>query len=859
MQAARDPKVAVVVPVMGHPVLVDEALASAAEQMAGGVVSRLIVVNDGCRFRETGAALAAWQAHLWPRCTVVPQRNAGLAAARNAGIAVALREDVDAIYLLDADNRLASGAGAAFHELLLRHPGADWFYPEFDFFGQQGHFAGERAPSALMHMIYNFSEAGSLIRRRVFDSGLRFDETLKQGYEDWDFFLGAAARGFTGQPAARPLLKYRKRPASMLAESHSFDAALRQGLRQRQPWLFRAGTALTAEHRDFPRYAAIAGPDQDVRLGTDPEHWRGVSFDDYEAQVMRALAAPLHHHAPGFALFAPAQVLDALSASGTLRGLLWNAERLLEREGCGLVSLRLRPGASFRMEIEASGTSGETPEEDAAMVLCPLSVIETHVRAGGGQSAQCWAQDLARRRITLSLPLFAGLQAAPQEGWAIAAESLARLASSRYGKALGQSWDWRDTGGAQLRSRAEAVRMTAHGGVVFPLIPMPHRAGGTQPRNIAFATSIFDAGGVEKVILALARVLGGRGHRCHLVVTGRGIAHLDAADMAVFSSVSCLADASALDWAGAEYQGTAETSWGNPAQRADLEGLLRPMDVVINAHSAAVHKVAGALRRGGTRMVDHEHLVEVSTYGRSYGPPILALGYEHDYDAILTCSQRLAEWMHAHGVPAEKLIPVVNAPGYEMSAEEVAGVLAQRADPMLPRPLSILYFGRMDAQKGIDRVAGIFRRLEASGRGFRLAAAGRAVMGAQPDAQWPRGTVLHGAVTGVEAITALYAATDILILPSRYEGLPLVVLEAQRCGVVPMATDVGAVAEAIADGENGYLIAEEGCVEAAVQGILALDEDRARLQALSRCAAARVRDWQAAAAGLVEWLEGDFG
>ena len=248
---AAPPRVTVVIPVMGHPVLVDDAIASAAALMDRGEVARIVVVNDGCRFAETRAALASWAAALGPgRLTVVPQPNAGLSAARNAGIDVAMADPAgppEAIFLLDADNRLAPGAGRAFAALLRGRPEGDWFYPPFDFFGQDGHYAGEGQPTPLMHILANHSEAGSLIRTRVFASGLRFAEDLRQGYEDWDFFLAATGRGFRGLPANRPLLEYRKRPASMLAESHEIDSQLRKLLAARHRWLFSAPAILARE------------------------------------------------------------------------------------------------------------------------------------------------------------------------------------------------------------------------------------------------------------------------------------------------------------------------------------------------------------------------------------------------------------------------------------------------------------------------------------------------------------------------------------------------------------------------------------------------------------------------------------
>jgi glycosyltransferase involved in cell wall biosynthesis len=66
---------------------------------------------------------------------------------------------------------------------------------------------------------------------------------------------------------------------------------------------------------------------------------------------------------------------------------------------------------------------------------------------------------------------------------------------------------------------------------------------------------------------------------------------------------------------------------------------------------------------------------------------------------------------------------------------------------------------------------------------------------------------------------------DVFVLPSIYEGFPLVIIEAMLAGLPVVATDVGSVSEAVEDGATG-LVLPPGDVPALVAGIARLVEDQ---------------------------------
>lgn len=89
-------------------------------------------------------------------------------------------------------------------------------------------------------------------------------------------------------------------------------------------------------------------------------------------------------------------------------------------------------------------------------------------------------------------------------------------------------------------------------------------------------------------------------------------------------------------------------------------------------------------------------------------------------------------------------------------------------------------------------------------------------------------------------IPALLAACDLFVLPSRFEGLPLAVLEAMAAGRPVVATRIGGMDEAVVDGHTGVLV-PPGDPAALASAIRALADDPARARRLGEAGRRRVR------------------
>jgi glycosyltransferase involved in cell wall biosynthesis len=90
--------------------------------------------------------------------------------------------------------------------------------------------------------------------------------------------------------------------------------------------------------------------------------------------------------------------------------------------------------------------------------------------------------------------------------------------------------------------------------------------------------------------------------------------------------------------------------------------------------------------------------------------------------------------------------------------------------------------------------------------------------------------VFHGYISGGEK-EALMRSTDVMLLPSYGEGMPVVILEAFSYGICVVTTDVGAISEVIEHECNG-LLHQPGDIEALHSLILQMEQDRELLQRL---------------------------
>jgi glycosyltransferase involved in cell wall biosynthesis len=91
-----------------------------------------------------------------------------------------------------------------------------------------------------------------------------------------------------------------------------------------------------------------------------------------------------------------------------------------------------------------------------------------------------------------------------------------------------------------------------------------------------------------------------------------------------------------------------------------------------------------------------------------------------------------------------------------------------------------------------------------------------------------------------DKLAGLYAACDFVVLPSLFEGMPNVLLEAMAAGAVPIASNTGAMPAVIEHGKSGFLFPAEDRAGAAEVTAQALSLSDTELTVMSQAARARV-------------------
>ncbi len=87
-----------------------------------------------------------------------------------------------------------------------------------------------------------------------------------------------------------------------------------------------------------------------------------------------------------------------------------------------------------------------------------------------------------------------------------------------------------------------------------------------------------------------------------------------------------------------------------------------------------------------------------------------------------------------------------------------------------------------------------------------------------------------------DQVESLLASSDIFVLSSKFESLPLSIIEAMRARLPVIASDVGGVSELVTDGVTGFLVprSDTDSLAKRLQQLIISPEERCRMGHLGR-------------------------
>ncbi|MFJ4878996.1 glycosyltransferase [Streptomyces sp. NPDC088745] len=359
-----------------------------------------------------------------------------------------------------------------------------------------------------------------------------------------------------------------------------------------------------------------------------------------------------------------------------------------------------------------------------------------------------------------------------------------------------------------------------------------NRAGG-RPLTVLHLVQPVD-GGVARVVVDLVGSQVGKGVRALVACPPEGPLARQAA----------AAGAEVLRW---------------PAGRAPGPGLV-----------SEVLTAAGLIRRSAPDVL-HAHSAKAGLAGRLAARgrvPTVFQPHAWSFDALEGRSAALARRWERYGARWSTAILCVSEA--ERRVGEAAGIVARwsvvrngvdlgrfgadggtggraaarsrvpRLAGLAPAAPLVVCVGRVCRQKGQDVLMRAWPEVTRSFPGARLALVGDGPDAAELRGSAPPGVLFVGAVTDTRP---WLQAADVVVLPSRWEGMALAPLEAMACGTPVVVTDVNGARESLPPGSEPHCLVPSQEPPALAAALTALVADRALREDLGR----RARDHARAA------------
>jgi len=278
---------------------------------------------------------------------------------------------------------------------------------------------------------------------------------------------------------------------------------------------------------------------------------------------------------------------------------------------------------------------------------------------------------------------------------------------------------------------------------------------------------------------------------------------------------------------------------------------------VVHAHDWLVAHAAVALAElAGVPLVATFHATEAGRHSGWLSQPLNQQVHSVEWwlanraDRLITCSTAMrAEVAALFEVERETITVLHNGiEPHRWRVRPAEMTAARRRHGAEGAPL-LLFFGRLEWEKGVQDLIAAMPRIRRSHPGTRLVVAGTG-----SHADWladrarrhriPRAVDFAGHLPDRQ-LAAVLCAADAVVLPSRYEPFGMVALEAAAAGAPLVASTAGGLGEVVVDGETGLSFAPSD-VAGLARAVRAVLDDPVSSRRRAQAAKARLAtdfDW----------------
>jgi glycosyltransferase involved in cell wall biosynthesis len=240
------------------------------------------------------------------------------------------------------------------------------------------------------------------------------------------------------------------------------------------------------------------------------------------------------------------------------------------------------------------------------------------------------------------------------------------------------------------------------------------------------------------------------------------------------------------------------------------------------------------------RLATHHGVIDRFPRWRQWMHTFIA---NHVADAVIAVSAKIKDQAVLEGIKGDLVVVIQNG----IEAVSLAGINrleVRKETGLTSREIFLISVGRLVYQKAHKVLVSAMPLIVSEFPHVKLGICGDGILRSELEAQiLELGLAENIKLLGKSDHVARYLSiADIFVLPSRWEGLPIALLEAMSAGLPVVTTAVEGVDEVIVDGEHGFLVEVED-VHGLALAILQLLRDPEMRRKMGSASQARLQNF----------------